>query len=549
MNHEECSIETESPAGSLNLSQEINDIMEYDGNIGIKVKSYEIDNDNDTITIGFLFRNDTGNNTSYSSSYCKDTVFQDGIECSYLYRNQNVDTEIKSGKEITVYKTYSLRDKQTPVEVDFGNYWNDNIFHYCTFDILNTGSKKVSSSAPPTDVEDSFKFNLNSFKDDKAVWIQRGLYFTFCQDIDSQKHYLWEISKLAEQYSLDNGITADEYYRYLNKHWEYTIFPWCFCDKDNIITDFPDENSFLSITGFDEQEKVVTYSMIPFSEYSRYLSPFILSDIPGYSLPETSTPVTTEIPVTTSPQITTAATTSEYTFDDFQNDIENYNNDSDEKYTDYEGICSDDISFELLFTDVYAAARQMGVESYHPADYWCIEWRTGHMSLAFYNNNYDENWNLLDRSEVKRVPLSDISEYLNPELETYSYIRSVAEYLSCPSGVEDSYKTTKFDEMPDAYDYGLYFIFGNDNNPKGHNLWELSLLAELNSRRTDMDADFYYRYLNEHWEYTGDYWYIEDWTSGEPDLVIGEPGETKFMEYARIPYNEYSYFESLWFFQ
>lgn len=526
--------------------------MGYDNDIGVQVNSYEIDLSEGTITIEFIFKNNTGSSLSYFDSYCKDTVFQDGIECRYTYRDENSDTEIKSGKKVSIYKKYELNDFQAPVEIEFKNMWNENAFYSCTFDIINTGSKKDSSSVKPTDVDDSFKVNPNSFRDDKAVWVQRGLYFVFTSDIGSKKHNLWEIAKLAEKYSIDNGITADKYYRYFNEHWEYTLFPWCFCDAEKVVTEFPNENSYLHITGFDEEERIVTYSMIPFCEYSQYMSPFILSDIPGYTIPETATKTTTVMSHTTVETTKTEyvqQTTAQYEFQDFWNEINNNNDTTDRMYENYEGICSNDFCFELLFNDVDAAAKKIGVDSFCPADYWCIEWRTGNMSLAFYKNNYDSNWELFDRSEIKRVALNDISEYLNPELDTYCYIRSLAEYTSCPYGVEDSYKKTKFDEQPNFSDYGLYFIFGNDNNAKKHNLWELSLLAALHSNSTDMDADFFYRYLNEHWETTGEYWYIEDWTGREADLIIGEIGETKYIEYSRIPYSEYAFFQNFCFFQ
>ena len=93
----------------------------------------------------------------------------------------------------------------------------------------------------------------------------------------------------------------------------------------------------------------------------------------------------------------------------------------------------------------------------------------------------------------------------------------------------------------------LYFIF-YDNNVENHNLWKIAQLAEQYSRYTDMTAEDYYVWLNENW-YEWGTWYFTDGIGVEDsDFIIGEPGETKYQEYATIPYNEYEPYLNRWYF-
>lgn len=126
--------------------------------------------------------------------------------------------------------------------------------------------------------------------------------------------------------------------------------------------------------------------------------------------------------------------------------------------------------------------------------------------------------------------------------------------------IDDSYKLDEsytkesgyIEGPPSNFDeLGLYWIFSDGNN--GHNLKQIAELAAENTSfgGYGWTADDFYVFLNGNWTYYCGCWYFTDdySSSSRSVMVIGEPGETRYIEYAEIPFSEYEPYLNRWYFQ
>ncbi|MGN1101766.1 MAG: hypothetical protein ACI4RG_06205, partial [Huintestinicola sp.] len=152
------------------------------------------------------------------------------------------------------------------------------------------------------------------------------------------------------------------------------------------------------------------------------------------------------------------------------------------------------------------------------------------------------------------------SSYDIPKYVWSDYVDFTADNITSKitvTNIDDSYKEDKsyttapgyIEGPPSNFDeLGLYWIFSD--NDGGHNLKQIAELAAKNSYN-DWTADDFYVFLNENWTYYCGCWYFTSGHSSlsDSEMVIGESGETSYIEYARIPFKEYKPYLNGWYFQ
>lgn len=236
-----------------------------------------------------------------------------------------------------------------------------------------------------------------------------------------------------------------------------------------------------------------------------------------------------------------SATGEQYTIYDFIIDKDNLVHAVDE-------YIESDVDFEIDKYEDFYDTIEGNLWNYGDYGEWSYD---GKNLTVFYNlfRMYDEYPEKIGFN----IPKNVWSDYLDFSVKKKSNSVTV-------TNIDDSYKednsfTTEpgyIDGPPSNYDeLGLYWIFYEGNDL--HNLRYIAELAVENACEDGRNwtADDFYYFLNENWTYYCGCWYFTSGNSSisDSEMVIGEPGATKYIEYARIPYSEYEPYLTSWYFQ